>query len=56
MDYFVVKPNLRFLTPLKRSNYCYYLNYRDKKSQHLNKAMRQRAASNKFYALKHFEL
>ena len=56
MDYFIGKPNLRLLTPLKRSDYRYYLNHRNEKSQHPNKAMRHRAATNKFYALKHFEL
>ena len=56
MDYFISKPNLRLLTPLKRLDYRYYLNYRDEKSQHPNKAMRCRATTDKFYALKHFEL
>jgi hypothetical protein len=56
MDYFIRKPNLWLLTPLKRSDYHYYLNHQDEKSQHPNKAMRHHATTNKFYALKHFEL
>ena len=56
MDYFIGKPNLRLLTPSKRSDYRYYLNYRDEKSQHPDKAIRRRAATDNFYALKHFEL
>ena len=56
IDYFIGKPNLQLLTLLKHSDYRYYLNHQDEKSQHLNKAMRRRAATNKFYTLKHFEL
>ncbi len=56
MDHFIGKPNLRLLTPLKRSNYRYYLNHREEKNQHPNPATRRRAATDKFYALKHFEL
>jgi hypothetical protein len=56
MDHFIAKPNLQLLTPLKRSDYRYYLNHPQEKNQHPNLAIRRRAATNKFYALKHFEL
>jgi hypothetical protein len=56
IDYFIGKSNLQLLTPLKRSDYRHYFNHRDEKSQHPDKAMRRRAATDKFYALKHFEL
>ena len=56
MDHFIGKPNLRLLTPLKRSGYCYYLNHWEEKNQHPDPAMRRCAATDKFYALKHFKL
>ena len=56
MDYFIGKPNLRLLTPLKLSDYRYYLNHQNEKSQHPDRAMHHRATTDKFYALKHFEL
>jgi hypothetical protein len=47
MDYFIGKPNLQLLTPSKRSDYRHYLNNRNKKSQHPDKAQRHRKATNK---------
>ena len=56
MDHFISKRNLMLLTPLKRSDYRYYLNNRDAKSEHPGCAQRRREATDKWYALKHFEL
>jgi hypothetical protein len=56
MDHFIGKPNLRLLTPLKRSDYRHYLNHREEKNQHPIPAMLHRAATYKFYALKHFDI
>ena len=47
MDYCIRKPNLRLLTPSKRSDYRHYLNNQDEKSQHPDKAQRHREATNK---------
>jgi len=56
MDFFISKRNLMLLTPLKRSDYRHYLNNRDTKSEHPDKAQRRRETADKWYALKHFEL
>jgi hypothetical protein len=44
------------LTPLKRSDYQYYLNNRDAKSQATDRAHRRRQAYDKHWALTFFEL
>ena len=47
MDHFISKRNLMLLTPLKRSDYRYYLNNREAKSEHPDRAQRRREATNK---------
>jgi hypothetical protein len=56
MDHFISKRNLMLLTPLKRLDYWYYLNNCDAKSEHPNCAQRHCKATDKWYALKYFEL
>ena len=56
MDFVITRKNLMFLTAAKRSNYRFYLNNREARSKNPDSIQRRRDASDKYWALKYFEL